>query len=505
MVVTDEKSSKVIIHDSSGDQISIEGMIPDSEMLHRSIVENIRVGIAIIDDRYRILYSNSEMTNINGYSREELIGKDFRFFISEISKEALSELYVKRQKGEKVPDRYEATILNKGGGFRDVEISSSLIVDGTGRRLTVTKLLDMTDRNRMVKALRDSEEKYRLVVDNAYEAIFVVQDGKFKFYNLRALEIAGVDEENVDELYFTDLIHPDYREEMMERYYRRLDGEELDSRIKFRILDVDGKSRWVEINTVVIEWEGRPASLNFLNEITDEVMAKEELISERNRAELYLDLLGHDIGNIHQAISLGLDMLDNVVSDTEKRKELMSLMRSQITRSIRLAGNVKMLSELSKPKVDLEPVDITGKLLECKEMVRSVFPDKEMDITLEGPDESVLIMADSLYEELCFNLVHNSIKFQRGQRARVDIRWGFIGGNGTVFVSIADQGPGIPDHMKKGIFDRYGSHRERSGSGIGLTLVKQLVERYNGTIEVEDRIKGDHTAGSLFTITFPGI
>ena len=125
--------------------------------------------------------------------------------------------------------------------------------------------------------LRESEEKYRLLVENANEAVLVVQDGLFKFFNCKTMEISGYSQEELASKPFAELIHPEDREMVVERHRRRLKGEKFLNVYPFRIIDKDGNVKWVEINAVLINWEGRPATLNFLTDINERKRAEEAL------------------------------------------------------------------------------------------------------------------------------------------------------------------------------------------------------------------------------------
>jgi PAS domain S-box-containing protein len=140
---------------------------------------------------------------------------------------------------------------------------------------------------RAQEALRASEEKYRLVVENASEAIIVAQDGYIKFFNNRALELTGGCEEELSSLPFSEFIYPEDRDLVLECHKRRLQGEELAHNYSFRIIDRIGKIRWVELKVALISWKGRPATLNFLSDISDRKCAEDAL---RESEERYRDL-----------------------------------------------------------------------------------------------------------------------------------------------------------------------------------------------------------------------
>lgn len=122
--------------------------------------------------------------------------------------------------------------------------------------------------------LQESEEKYRLLVENANEAIFVAQDGMIKFFNPKTIEISSYSREELDSKPFAEIIHPDDREMVVKSYLKRLQGEDLPHVYSFRIIDKRGDTIWVEINAIMITWEGKPATLNFLSDTTERVQAE---------------------------------------------------------------------------------------------------------------------------------------------------------------------------------------------------------------------------------------
>ncbi|MEE9340259.1 MAG: PAS domain S-box protein, partial [Thermoplasmata archaeon] len=127
---------------------------------------------------------------------------------------------------------------------------------------------DVTDRKRMSRALRESEEKYKLLVDNANEGIVVVQDGLLKFSNPRAAEVTGYTMKELASKPFTELIHPEDREMVLARHKRRIKRRDVPDVYTFRIVGKRGNIIWVEINAVVFRWEGKPATLNLLSDVT---------------------------------------------------------------------------------------------------------------------------------------------------------------------------------------------------------------------------------------------
>ena len=141
----------------------------------------------------------------------------------------------------------------------------------------------------------DSEKKYRMVVDNANEGIVITQDGQLKFVNPQAKNFTGFSENNLETGNFIDYIHPDDREMVVEHHRKRLAGEEAPEIYAMRMIDKKGEIRWIQNNGVMVEWEGRPATLNFLLDITSRKQALDALAESEGK---YRQLFENDSGNL---------------------------------------------------------------------------------------------------------------------------------------------------------------------------------------------------------------
>jgi PAS domain S-box-containing protein len=163
----------------------------------------------------------------------------------------------------------ETAVALMKAGAQDYVMKGNLSRLAPAVERALREVEDQRARKRAENALRVSEEAYRMVVENANEAIFVAQDGMFKFTNHRTAMLTGYSMEALASIRFASLIHPDDREFVIERHMRRLKGEELPSVYPFRVMDNEGKTKWVEISAIVISWNGKPATLNFAADITE--------------------------------------------------------------------------------------------------------------------------------------------------------------------------------------------------------------------------------------------
>jgi PAS domain S-box-containing protein len=144
-------------------------------------------------------------------------------------------------------------------------------------------------RKQAEDALIESEKKYRTVVDNANEGIVVTQDGMLKFVNPQVKEFTGLSKGQNQVGSFLDFIHPDDRQMVIEHHRKRLAGEELPEIYNIRMIDQNGEIRWVQNNGVIVEWEGRPATLNFLLDITSRKQALDALAESEEKYRLLFE------------------------------------------------------------------------------------------------------------------------------------------------------------------------------------------------------------------------
>jgi PAS domain S-box-containing protein len=139
------------------------------------------------------------------------------------------------------------------------------------------KVKRAVEQRRVEQALLESEQKYRNLIEHSNEAIVVAQGDLLRLINRRATELTGYSKEEMLSIPFSAFIHPEDRPKVMEQYAKRFTSGEIPSRYSFRVVAKDGAVRWVEINIVMIDWEGSPATLNFLTDVTERKQAEDAL------------------------------------------------------------------------------------------------------------------------------------------------------------------------------------------------------------------------------------
>ncbi|MBF0510372.1 MAG: PAS domain S-box protein, partial [Deltaproteobacteria bacterium] len=236
------------------------------------------------------LYLNGKFVEVFGYTLDDIPhGRDWfklAFPNSEFRNQAIStwiDDLAGCPPGEPRPREFDAGC--KDGRIRRIIFRPVTLSDGN----QLITYEDVTDRKAMEEALRQSESNYKLLVENSSEGICVLQDGMIRYANPWAVVLTGYTKEELASLPFLDLVHPEERKAALDNYISRLNGEEVPSAATYRIVTKLGDINWVDLNALLIDWEGKPAILAFLNDITDRKLAEQALGDSEERFKTVFD------------------------------------------------------------------------------------------------------------------------------------------------------------------------------------------------------------------------
>ncbi len=349
--------------------------------------------------------------------------------------------------------------------------------------------------------LQISEEKYRDLYDFAPIGYTTLDaDGRIHEANLMAASLLGEPRASL----------------MNQRFQYFLERESIRDFIAFRdrVLAADGKetvvvrlratreheSVWVLVEgkvdegqtfrAALIDITGRKQVEEALMRRTDDLVGKSaEVEAARNEAHLYLDIMTHDVRNANNVSGMYADLLIDLAKGD--LKTYAEKLHESIERSSEILKNVATIRRTQQETVCLVPVNLDA-------VIRTeigTFPGA----SIQYQGSPVEIMADSLLSIVFNNLIGNAVKFGvpgAGITVRVAER------DGEVLVSVEDTGPGIPDEVKEKLFTRFERGKAHGkGEGLGLFIVRKLVERYGGKIRIEDRVPGRQEEGVAFRFT----
>ncbi|MFX1268855.1 MAG: sensor histidine kinase [Promethearchaeota archaeon] len=191
---------------------------------------------------------------------------------------------------------------------------------------------------------------------------------------------------------------------------------------------------------------------------------------------------------------------------SEHVEKLFEIAKEQIKRAENLISNVRTLSEIEDDKSNFTPIEVYGVLRQSIEYIIKSFQGKKIIIQIEPPNETFYIKANNLLIDLFENILLNAIRHNDNSIIEISIKISREHKDGKEYLKMEfiDNGRGIPDQFKEIAFKR--GHKNKNNSirslGIGLSLVKKIIESYNGKIWVENKVKDDYTKGSNFIILF---
>jgi two-component system cell cycle sensor histidine kinase/response regulator CckA len=477
---------------------------------YRELVENLNDIVYTTDQNAVVTYVSPNILQVSGYEPSEVIGKSFTEFVHPEDLQGRIEQFLKILSGAKEATEYR--YITKTGEIKWARTNSRPILRDQRVAGVQGVLVDISDRKEIEEALRSSEEKYRILVQNSKDAIFVIQGDRIKFMNPSALEILGFPCEAISDRPFWEFIHPDDRAVIMERYSLRLRGKSLSDRVAFRILTKGGDVRDVDLNAVSITWEGEPAVLNFLRDVTVQKRMEDQL---RNAQKL--EALGtlsggisHNFNNllmgIHGNATLALNHLAPSVPGYKHLEKIINLVQSgsKLTR--------QLLEYARGGACEMSTVDLNQLVRDVSETLTATKKHIQIHYKLSGAIPCIKADQGQI-EQVLLNLLLNSADAMadggeviietsslKGRQAKGKVN--LAKNMDYVLVKVSDCGTGIPREIMDRIFEPFFTTKGLGrGTGLGLSTAFGIVKNHNGDICVES----EANKGSSFFIYLPAL
>lgn len=381
------------------------------------------------------------------------------------------------------------------------------------------------ERGKAEAALRASEEKYRLLVENAGEGIVVLQGSKLRFCNPKVEAIAGFTAAELLERPFIELIHPEDRAMVATNYQLRMSGEAVPEKYAFRVIDRYGVVRWLEITAVVFAWEGAPATLNLLTDVTERKEAERAMQEARKMAEDasrimsdFVSMVSHELRTPMTSV-LGFAKLISkdfrrwfLGAPQQKPEQLkrgqrieqnLDIIIAESERLTLLISDVLDLARLEARQYDwlMLPNSMQAMAEQVVAATSPLFMDRPVRCEARvDPDLPEVPCDRKSIVQVLVNLVANAAKFTDQGSVTVSARRQ----GAQILVSVCDTGIGIPPEEQEIIFERFRQSGETltdkpRGTGLGLTICREIVEQHGGRIWVEST----PGQGSCFFFTLP--
>lgn len=461
------------------------------------------LGLMILQDEEDrdavIRYVSPEGADILERKPEDLQGLELVGFASPDEQEGLLERCRARMTGSPTEAHSELRLLSPDG---EILLLDTVMGPSTwdGEPAVYCLFRDESERQIMIEELRRFEQGFEMLDDTM---VLADKDFNIIYINPKGLERSGYTHEEV-------MGQPAY-------IFAATDEGELDpldlAQKLFETgkwtgertaISKDGRKYPVEISVVMtIDHKGDPEMVSVVSrDITARKEVEREMLQARDRAEFFTDLMSHDINNYIQGVIGYLDLLSNTELDGEQRTHLLQA-SEQADRVSTLIDRVRTISR-AQHAMELKPVDLKAVVEQAVADVRPRAAARNVEVRVGIPQGPVPVMADELLDEVVINLLDNAIKFCKGTDAVVEVGIDTREERGTAVLSVSDRGPGIPDEFKESVFFRFVRKREEAeGTGLGLSLVMALTERYRGSVWVEDRLPGRPGEGARFVVEVP--
>jgi len=365
----------------------------------------------------------------------------------------------------------------------------------------------------------DSEKKYRLIVQNINDAITIFGfNGKCLYASPQFSTLIGKGE--VRSVFkFIRLIHPDDFKDLMRFYTEIMKKKDIlmKGEMEFRVLHDEGYYIWLSClsNNYYNENGEVIGFITLIRDINERKKEEIEIKESRKRyregiQENFLkNLFIHNFANILSIIKGSLDLSLIYLSKPKYQtalEEHLNIINEQVVRAKRLIINIRKLSDMEEIKPIIRPIEIMSFLKNNIDYIHRSFQQGKIDIQIESLEDKYNVYGNDLINELFENLFINAIKYNENEVVEIKVKLSEVRKYKKKYlkIEIIDNGIGIPNSRKNTIFQENQKKDKRTkGMGIGLTLVKRIIDSYNGYIWVENAIPDDYTKGSNFIVLIP--
>ncbi|MDW7690511.1 PAS domain S-box protein [Flammeovirgaceae bacterium SG7u.111] len=497
-------------------RIRAEKELLEKDKLYIDLLKNLQEGFVITDQEDKILFTNEQMSNLTGYSLDELIGqKAFQPFLPPSAWDS----FEKKQTEES--ERFEIEQYCKDGSKIWIQVNAAPYKDAEGNIIgTFALVSDITQRKLAEKALKKSEEKLSLIIDTALDAVIMINSKSvITQWNKQAELIFGWKEKEAIGSYIHELIMPKQyvsaHSDGMNRYIKTGKAVVLNQRIEISAIRKNKEEFPIELAITPIPFEDELHFSAFVRDITDRKKAEKDLLEAKQVAEdsakakeLFLAKMSHEIRTPMNAI-LGLSeiMLKTKLSETQNK--YLDAVRFSAKNLLVIINDILDFSKIEADKLNLEeiPFSIEEVIENIYQLVQHKAEEKGIvfNIYFNQLIQEIVLGDPVRLNQTLLNMVNNAIKFT--EVGSVKLSCNLQQETPThqyLLFQVEDTGEGIPEEKLEYIFDSFEQadvsiSRKYGGTGLGLTISKQLIELMGGEINVKTSLK----KGTIFSFVIP--
>lgn len=472
---------------------------PDADLIRRyqDLVRRSADVITLIDDAGVIEFKSQSVRRVLGYAENELVGESlFEYIHPDDEKQIRDVLEAALESTDEAVYETEYRFRHRDGSWVWLASTAQTRSDAAEDGFVVNSR-DVTERRRYESRLEAERERYETVLESVNDAIAIIESGTIVYANPQCHSLLGYEDVALVGEPIETVVAPEDRELVAERYAQRIDPEAPTppSRYEARFRRVDGERVVGEVNASTFPHEGETAVLVAIRDVTEQAEYEDELEAMNEELEALNRVVRHDIRN-DMAVILGwAEILEDHV-DEEGRAYLEKIQASG-RRVVELTDVARDFVETlgSGGTTSLVSISLRS-VLETELAVRREYhPGATFEV--EGSIPDVEVSANEMLSSVFTNLLNNAVQHNPKPDPQVVVSASVK--DDEVVVRIADDGPGIPDELKEGLFGKGEKSLDSTGTGIGLYLVRTIVEQYGGSVHAEDNAP----TGAVFVVRLP--
>ena len=476
----------------------------------KNLIDSSLDMIIAVDVKRRITEFNQAAVEAFGYQREEVLGKHINMLYADVKEGSkihkitvkkgkhIQEISNKRKNGEVFPTLLAASTLRNTQG----EIIG---VMGVSRDISEQKVTE--------QALRESEEKFRGVIEQSNDGIYVLQNDRFVFVNPRYTEITGYQLEEIsgEGFDFREMVAEEGLKVLAEREAKHKRGEDVPDRYIFKALRKDGQKRDMEVSVTTIDWQGKPATLGIVSDVTERIqnqMKLEEALHKAQEGErvksLFLANMSHEIRTPLNAILGFTDLLatstSHLISDEEKG--FFDTIKSSGNRLMDTVHEILDISQIEAGTYDLRMIqlDLVALVNDLVNGVKPAAAKKGLKIKYTSEIDGAFIKADQYgISQAISNIIDNAIKYTEEGEITILLKKS----SKQYVLTIQDTGIGISEEYLNNLFEIFSQESEgytKKYQGIGLGMA--IAKRHLDMNQVDMDVKSTKGVGTTFSLTF---
>ncbi|MBU0473929.1 MAG: PAS domain S-box protein [Bacteroidetes bacterium] len=482
-------------------------------------IDSINECVSITDKDNNIIYVNKAFLITYGYAKEELIGKNITLLRpQEINNKIDNKILSKTLNGS-----WQGELLNqkKDGTIFPISLSTSVIKDENDNIIALIGVaVDITDRKQAEKALRDSEEKFRVIVEATNDALYRLSYStmKYDYINPAIEKLTGYSTDEINTIGFRNIVvkMKDLSSEDISIYLserKRMEGETEEWKADYLIKTKNGELKWISDHSFPsYDDDGLlVGSIGVLSDITERELANEEFIKAKENAEEMNRLKSNFLNNMSHELRTPLVSILGFAEFL--KEELVNPEHIKMAKDIysggkRLSDTLNLIldfSDLDSKNLILTNVDTVVMVNKCIKEFLPMADNKNIKLDLIANTENAFASLDEhIFIGILQRLIDNAIKFTPSGSVTVEINKEIISNKPWISIKVKDTGIGIDESSIDLIYDAFrqgseGFSRNFDGAGLGLAIAKKCVTSMGGNIDVESK-KG---VGSVFTVKFP--